>query len=143
MAGILPARSRMMGPMDTSLEISLPGAERSLLDEVELLDALDVRRLHPGDTVLLETSHSEYRLELVDPGRGKARATGSGRFLNEESPVRLLGATLSGRGSMVRVGVVMPGFKVVLQLAEGELMTSKVRRIFVNGVPMDPTPRIH
>jgi hypothetical protein len=133
----------MMGSMDTSLQIRVPEQDRSLLDDVEALDALDVRRLHPGDTLLLQTSHSEYRLRLVDPGRGKAWATGSGKFLNDESPVRLLGATLSGRGSMVRLGVVMPGFKVVLQLSEGELMTSKVRRIFVNGVPMDPSTRVH
>lgn len=129
--------------MDSALQLAVPGRDSATLDEIQQLDGLDVRTLRSGDTVVLETSHSHYTLRLTDPGRGQANARGSGKFLNDESPVRLLGATLSGRGSMVRIGVVMPGFKVVIQLQKGELMTSKVRRIFLNGLPLEGSSRIH
>jgi hypothetical protein len=117
--------------------------ETSWLEAVDHLDGLDVRCLRAGDTLVLQTCHSHYTLHMVDPSEGRARARGSGKFLEDESPVRLLGATLTGRGSMVRVGVVMAGFKVVLQLSDGELMTSKVRRIYLNGLPLDASEQVH
>ena len=48
----------------------------------------------------------------------------------------LIGATLTGRGSMVKVGWILLGFKVVLSIPGGELMTSKVQGISVNGKPL-------
>ena len=70
-------------------------------------------------------------------------ASGSGNFINEHVAARLLGTTLSGTGTALRRAFVMPGFKLVLRLPEGELMTSRVRRIFLNGASVESSKTVH
>lgn len=99
-------------------------------------DGLDTRVLSPGARVSIRTLNSVYELRLDEPGRGRGVATGDGEFINEEARANLIGATLTGRGSMVKVGWVLLGFKVVLSIPGGELLTSKVQGIEVNGKPL-------
>ena len=127
--------------MSTGIHASL-GAELGL-DVVDDRDGLDTRMLRAGDELVVHTAHSVYTLAFVDPELGEVEARGNGNFINEHVAARLLGTTLSGTGTALRRAFVMPGFKLVLRLPEGELMTSEVRRIFLNGASVESSKTIH
>jgi len=124
--------------MDTVSTTSLPPQIGHGFENLPIDDGVDTRVLHPGDTLSIRTVNSVYNLRLDEPSRGRGTASGDGDFINEESDASLIGATLSGRGSMVKVGWVLLGFKVVLSIPGGELLTSRVRGIAVNGKPLAP-----
>lgn len=113
------------------------------LDVVDGRDGLDTRLLRVGDELVVQTAHSVYTLEFVDPELGEVEASGSGNHINEHVAARLLGTTLSGTGTALRRAFVMPGFKLVLGLPEGELITSRVRRIFLNGALVESSKTVH
>jgi len=106
-------------------------------------EGLDTRVLHQGDTLTVQTCNSVYTLHLEDPSWGRAVATGSGDFLNDPAQARLVGATLSGSGSMVKLGWVLIGFKLVLAIPGGELLTSQVLEIWVNDKPVLMASGVH
>lgn len=103
-----------------------------------LEEGVDTRSLRPGDLISIRTLNSVYDLRLEEPARGLGVARGDGEYINEEAAASLIGATLSGRGSMVKVGWVLLGFKVVLSIPGGELLTSRVQGIAINGKPLIP-----
>lgn len=106
-------------------------------------DGIDTRALRQGDTLTVQTCNSVYTLRLDDPSWGHGVATGSGEFLNDPARARLVGATLSGSGSMVKLGWVLIGFKLVLAIPGGELLTSHVREIWVNDKPVLVAEGVH
>ncbi len=124
--------------MNTVSTTTLPLQIGQTFDNLPIDDGVDTRNLSPGDLVSIHTLNSVYTLRLEEPARGRGFATGNGEFINEEASASLIGATLSGRGSMVKVGWVLLGFKVVLSIPGGELLTSKVQGIAVNGKPLVP-----
>ena len=124
--------------MNTVSTTTLPLQIGRAFDNLPIDDGVDTRALRPGDLISIHTLNSVYDLRLEEPARGRGVATGNGDFINEESTASLIGATLSGRGSMVKVGWVLLGFKVVLSIPGGELLTSKVQGIAVNGKPLAP-----
>lgn len=99
-------------------------------------DGVDIRRLSAGDELLVHTCYSTYRLQVEDPRAARVQASSDGKVLTEPVPCGVLGATLSGRGSMLRMGWALVGYKIVLRLPDGELMTSKVRALTLNGYPI-------
>lgn len=119
--------------MNMQSTTSVPVHVGRSFDNLPIDDGVDTRSLRPGDLVSIHTLNSVYTLRLDEPARGKGVATGDGEFINDEARASLIGATLTGRGSMVKIGWVLLGFKVVLSIPGGELMTSKVRGIAVNG----------
>lgn len=129
--------------MSTDVFPDLQAEVAAWLEAVDAIDGLDTRQLRAGDVLVVETQHNVYTLHIVDPEHGEASARGSGDFLQDEVKVRVLGTTLTGRGSLLKTGVVAPGFKLVLQVPDGELMTSRVRRVFLNGMPFDGAGRNH
>ena len=124
--------------MNTESTTSLPIPLGNTLDDLPIDDGVDTRCLRAGDLLSIRTMNSTYTLRLDEPIRGRGVATGSGEFINDEATASLIGATLTGRGSMVKVGWILLGFKVVLSIPGGELMTSRVRGIAVNGSPLIP-----
>jgi hypothetical protein len=124
--------------MNTVSTTTLPLQIGQMFENLPIDDGVDTRNLNPGDMVSIHTLNSVYSLRLEEPARGRGFATGDGEFINEESTASLIGATLTGRGSMVKVGWVLLGFKVVLSIPGGELLTSKVQGIAINGKPLVP-----
>jgi len=124
--------------MNTESTTSLPIPVGKIFDDLPINDGVDTRCLRPGDLLCIRTVNSVYTMRLDEPVRGMGMATGDGEFINEGSTASLIGATLTGRGSMVKVGWILLGFKVVLSIPGGELMTSKVKGIAVNGKPLIP-----
>lgn len=96
---------------------------------------LDVRSLEAGQIILVRTHYSTYTVRLTSPASGKAVVSGNGGFLADPTDVTIVGATLSGRGSSVAHGRILTGFRLVLACAEGEIITSRVHAISVDGMP--------
>ena len=69
------------------------------------------------------------------PAQAQAIVVGDGSFLTKPTKVTIVGATLSGRGSSVAHGRVLAGFRLVIACDEGEIITSRVRAISVDGMP--------
>lgn len=109
---------------------------RSALADAADADGIDTRGLRPGDSVVIRTCHSVYSMRIADPQQGEATARGSGSHLTSDTPVRVVGASLSGRGSLVKSGWVLRGYKLLMSVPDGELLTSSVREIWVNGAPL-------
>lgn len=131
-------------PMDTITTTARARRTGEGLDMLPIDEGVDTRDLAPGDLISIRTLNSVYNLRLEEPDRGLGVACGSGDFINQESCASLIGATLTGRGSMVKVGWVLLGFKVVLSIPGGELLTSRVLGIAVNGKPlMQAAPGTH
>ncbi len=122
-----------MNPHST---LSMPLDISRSFEDLPINDGVDTRSLRPGDLLSIHTLNSIYKLRLDEPARGKGFAVGDGQFINEESRASLIGATLTGRGSMVKIGWILLGFKVVLSIPGGELMTSRVQGIEINGKPV-------
>jgi len=114
-----------------------------LIEWAESVDGIDTRQLRPGDTLVIRTCNTFYTLRLADPARGSGVAVSDGEFITTESDASLLGASLSGRGSMVKMGWVLLGFKMVLCVPRGELLTSPVRGVAVNGTPLIRATGLH
>lgn len=130
--------------MDTLSTISRPIQIGQSFEDLPIDNGVDTRSLSPGVLVSIRTLNSVYKLRLDEPLRGRGVASGDGEFINEESAASLIGATLTGRGSMVKVGWVLLGFKVILSIPGGELLTSRVQGISINGTPLAPlAPGIH
>jgi hypothetical protein len=96
---------------------------------------LHVESLKVGQTLLIQTHYSTYSVSITNPRRAQGIATGDGSFLTEPTPVTIVGSSLSGRGSAVATGRVLTGFRLVIACPEGEIVTSKVRGISVDGMP--------
>lgn len=122
--------------MNTLTTTTLPIHLGQSFEDPGMDDGVDTRALSPGDLVSIRTLNSVYNLRLDEPAQGRGVATGDSQFINKEARASLIGATLTGRGSMVKVGWVLRGFKVVLSIPGGELLTSKVQGIEVNGKPL-------
>jgi hypothetical protein len=112
--------------------------QAELADLADLADeacGIDVRTLEVGQTVLVRTHYTTYRLRMTDPRRGRATVEGDGSFLTEPTKASIIGATLSGRGSSVANGRILTGFRLVIGAEEGEVITSRVRAVSVDGMP--------
>ena len=114
-----------------------------LIEQAGVADGIDTRKLRAGDEILIRTCNTFYRLELADPTRGSGTATSDGKFITSASDASLLGATLSGTGTMVKMGWVLLGYPMVLFVPGQELVTSPVQGVSVNGVPLVPTTGTH
>ncbi len=124
--------------MKTASTSEIPFQLGVSLEDLPMNDGVDTRVLRPGDCVSIRTLNSVYTVRLDQPDRGRGVAVGDGEFINEEARTSLIGATLTGRGSMVKVGWVLLGFKLVLSIPGGELLTSRVQGIEINGKPLVP-----
>ena len=109
-----------------------------LVERADAAEGIDTRNLRAGDTLVIRTCNTFYTLRLADPAKGSGRATSDGKFLTSASDASLLGATLSGRGTMVKLGWVLLGYRLVLYVPGKELVTSPVRSFSVNGAAFVP-----
>ncbi|MFQ5744692.1 MAG: hypothetical protein ACE5HV_14055 [Acidobacteriota bacterium] len=114
-----------------------------LILQAENANGIDTRQLRAGDTLVIRTCNTFYTLRLADPGKGAGVATSDGRFITDESEASLLGSTLSGRGTMVKMGWILLGYRMVLFIPGQELVTSPVQSVMVNGMPVVPAAGTH
>ena len=95
--------------MNTASTVVIPLGSDAPFSDMPMDEGVDTRALRPGDRLSIRTVNSVYELRLDDPGHGRGVAIGNGEFINDEARASLIGATLTGRGSMVKVGWVLLG----------------------------------
>lgn len=96
---------------------------------------VDVQCLRAGQTVVIRTRFSTYRVQLTDPDRRAGVAGGDGSHLIDPTDVTIVGASLNGCGAAVIHGRVLMGFRLIIACAGSELVTSRVHAISVDGMP--------
>jgi hypothetical protein len=97
---------------------------------VEDDDGVDIRTLHPGTTVIVETANSRYRFViLLDPSA--VLVTGDAMF-PDQAIARLVGATI---GSTVKVGWILVGLRIEMYFGPIRITSSPVRSVRVETVP--------
>lgn len=107
-----------------------------LIAQGDAAPGVDVRQLQPGDTLVMRTRNTSYTLRLENPGRCVGRGTSDGKHVTDASSMSMLGATLSGRGTLVKVGWILLGFRMVLLIPGRELLTTPVEFLSINGRPL-------
>ena len=124
----------------TKTSIALPRAHtfhqfdiNDLIVRGDAAPGIDARQLLPGDTLVMRTRNTSYTLRLENPARCSGVGTSDGKHVTEESAMHVLGATLSGRGTLVKLGWILLGFRMVLLIPGRELLTTPVQSLSVNG----------
>jgi len=124
----------LRGPVATRAALS-GSANKKMTDMLRLtednLDGVDMRALQPGTTVVVETRHSRYRFFiLIDP---PAVLVKGGGMFPDHTVVRLVGATAGG--SAVKMGWILIGFRIEMQLGSVCIRSSPVRSVKVENTP--------
>ena len=111
----------------------------SLLDKSEEMPWLFVNRLQEGDTLEVQTKNTLYTMLVMEPTEGKVLANSNGLHIKQETETIVAGTTLTGTGTMVKVGGITIGLQLVLfAKGIGELVLSATKEVRVNGVQVLP-----
>lgn len=106
-----------------------------MIDEGEKGQWVFMKDLKAGDILEVITMNSIYTMRVVDPERGEVLiASNSSRYINEEVRGVVAGTTLTGTGTMVKIGGITPLLRLVLW-AEGcgTLVLSATQEVRLNG----------
>lgn len=114
---------------------------RSLLDLIKINDGAPwvfVHDLRVGDVLSVQTQNTLYTFYIENPKEGAATITNNGKAIKEKVSGWIGGTTLSGTGTMVRVGGITIGLRLVLLVNGEEYILSPTREISVNGTKILP-----
>lgn len=87
-----------------------------------------LQSLHPFDTILMQTSNSEYTILLLEPNTGRALVKG-GECLVEPGEALLMGSAIPG--SEVKSGAICVGGRVEIWAKGKVFLTSSVHSVEV------------
>lgn len=117
----------------------------ALMDDSEEREGLDIRHLRKGDVVSLHTRNTIYTMEVVNPEQGQVLVNSNGERISQLMEGRVLGTTLTGTGTMVKIYTVILGLRLCLFVEGiGELILSSTQSVLVNGtqiLPMDKSKK--
>lgn len=108
----------------------------ALMDKTASEEGIFVQDLQVGDTVEIHTkSGNVYTLEVLDPATHRVRARDKNGSLSKE-PVETYaqGSSLTGTGTMIKVGWLAMGYRFTL----GNILMSRTERVVVNGIQVLP-----
>ena len=96
----------------------------------DTVDGVDIRALHPGTTVAVETHDSSYRFVILfDPSAVLVK--GGGMF-PDHTVVRLVGA--SAGGSSLKAGWIVVGSRIEMFFGSACIRSSPVRSVKVENL---------
>ncbi len=97
---------------------------------------LTFRALKKGDVLQITTIHSVYNFRMIDPTKGLAVASGTGKAFPQPTPVTLHGSNFGG--SMIKMGWVGIGTWLELRDPHKNTITvlSMTKGIRLNGTPL-------
>ena len=84
-----------------------------------------------GDLVEVKTVSTTYVLKVLDPAGRKVEVRGGAKHFLEWTTTYVNGSSMTGSGSMARLGWIGVGFRLWL----GNILLSETQRITVNGQP--------
>ena len=94
-------------------------------------------KLNKGDVVEIQTMNNVYTLKILDPKNLVVEMTSTNPRWSGPEKMRVVGTTLTGWGTMVKLGWHAPGYRLILDgtLESGlkDLTLSLTRIIKING----------
>ncbi len=116
----------------------------ALMDRAEE-ESLDLMSLRKDDVVSVRTRNTVYTMKIVDPVSGRVLVNSNGKHVVRETNGSVLGTTLTGTGSMVKLRTVILGLRLcVFVEGVGELILSPTQEVLVNGariLPLDKSKK--
>ena len=116
----------------------------ALMDRAEE-ESLDLMSLRKDDVVSVRTRNTVYTMKIVDPVSGRVLVNSNGKHVVRETNGSVLGTTLTGTGSMVKLRTVILGLRLcVFVEGVGELILSPTQEGLVNGariLPLDKSKK--
>lgn len=106
----------------------------ALMDKAGVERGLNVEELSAGDVVRIEThSGNVYTMEVLDPKKRRVKAKG-GKLGAKFVETYANGSSLTGTGTMIRLGWIALGYRFLLGLH----LLSPTRRVTLNGFTVLP-----
>jgi len=99
---------------------------------------LMVNYLEKEDLLEIQTRNTLYKFTITDPLKRMAMANSNGLIIVEETEVCIGGSTLTGTGSMLKLGAIAVGFSPIVFIGSREIVLSYVKEVRVNGVKALP-----
>lgn len=122
-------------------DTQIPRTLTTLLDEADQAVGLDIAVLAPGDRLKLRAGNATYRIELRDPRSRRGIISSDGGRLPGRDEGIVMGATLSGTGSLLKIGWVLFDYGLVLLCSGRETVTAPVEVVTLNDKPVLPLRR--
>ena len=114
----------------------------NLIDKSENMSWLFVKSLKRGDVLEVQTKNTLYAMKVLNPETGEVLVNSNGSTVTKESKGIVTGTTLTGYGTMVKIGGITIGFRLVLWVQDlGEAILTATQEVRVNGVKVLPTAR--
>jgi hypothetical protein len=96
---------------------------------------IDIKNLQEGDAVKIVTQNSVYDVKIVDPFKGLVDVKGTGDFFLKVAQAHLNGSTI-GDSAFLKQDWITLDFSTEFFHNGKRIITSFVREIFVNGIPI-------
>ena len=113
----------------------------ALIDRLEERESLDISGLQKDDVVSVQTRNTVYTMRVVNPQEGRVLVNSNGRHITQETEGAIVGTTLTGTGTMVKLRTIILGMRLCIwAYGIGELILSATQEVRVNGskvLPLD------
>ena len=107
---------------------------QKLLKEQEGMRWLFMDRLKPGDTLEVHTKNSTYTMKVGACNRVTVTTSKESTFPMKDVVGSVLGSTLTGTGTMLKIGGIAIGVRICLFLeGKGEIILTPTEKVFLNG----------
>lgn len=111
----------------------------ALIDKSKEEESLDIKSLRKDDVISLHTRDTIYTMQVVDPENGHVLVNSNGRHVTESTKGVVVGTTLTGTGTMIKLQTIILGLRLCLFVeGKGELLLSATQSVSVNGTQMFP-----
>jgi len=111
----------------------------ALIDKTQDTPWLLMKNLKVGDILEIQTKNS---LKVVDPETGEVILNSKGTHDLKEANACVIGTTLTGWGTMIKLGHIAAGMRLIVVVKGiegfGEMMLTSAQEVRVNGVKVLP-----
>ena len=110
-----------------------------LMDKAEEEESLSLESLRKDDVVSVYTRNTVYTMKVLDPKNGRVLINSNGKHVTKETNGTVIGTTLTGTGTMVKLNTIILGWRLCVFVEDGgELIFSATQKVLVNGTKILP-----
>src|SRR3989344_8161613 len=82
------------------------------MDEAEDRESIDLKNLSKDDVISIRTRNTVYTLKVLNPEKGRVMVNSNGQKVTEETNGSVIGTTLTGTGTMVKLQTIILGLRL-------------------------------